>query len=220
MKRIAIILTRRDSSRVKNKNSKVFYQNKSLLEITINKIKNSNQFDLIINSTNCPECQAISSKMDIIIHKRTEENSLSSSSSIDALNEVIYDLKLSNNSIYLFQCNSPFIKTKTISNFVQFSITQDPSKTITSGHISKDDIWTLNSERIFINAPRRQQEREGFYVENSAIYKIPVESGNVKIDFNKFSFFEIPSLEGFDINTNQDWRIALSLLSINEAIIE
>ena len=73
MRKIAIILTRKNSTRIKDKNSKNFFKRKSLLEIAILKLKESKQFELIINSTDCEKCKQISLRNNIKIHKRSKK---------------------------------------------------------------------------------------------------------------------------------------------------
>ena len=94
----------------------------------------------------------------------------------------------------------------------KISLTLNQTKILASSHISKNDIWTLKNKRIFKNDPRRQQDREGFFIENSAIYKIPLDKGKIYFDLNNFNFFEINEIEGFDINTVFDWEIARSII--------
>lgn len=205
---IAIILSRDGSERIKNKNTKTFVNGNSLLEILIKKLKNINKFKLIINSTNSKESSHQSSLLDVETHQRSEKFSSNNASSIDATQEVIKDYLITDKNIFLFQCTSPFITEKTILNFVnRFSKCNDDI-VYTTGHISKEDIWTKDSQRIFKNEQRRQQKREGFFIENSAIYKIPLKNGKLIFDLEKFNFFEISFLEGFDINTSIDWELA------------
>ena len=219
MRKIAIILTRKNSTRIKDKNSKNFFQRKSLLEIAILKLKESKQFELIINSTDCEKCKQISLRNNIKIHKRSKKNSLDNASSINSLKEVVKDLNILNDHIYLVQCTSPFLKLDTIKQFVEFSLYKDKTKIIASGNISKNDIWTLDYRRIFKNDPRRQQERKGYFIENSAIYKIPLIEGKICFNLNNFIFFQINEIEGFDINTELDWEIARSIV-LNKNILK
>ena len=111
------------------------------------------------------------------------------------------------------------MKLDTIKQFVEFSLYKDKTKIIASGNISKNDIWTLDYRRIFKNDPRRQQERKGYFIENSAIYKIPLIEGKICFNLNNFIFFQINEIEGFDINTELDWEIARSIV-LNKNILK
>tara|TARA_B100001250_G_C19808396_1_gene794548 strand:+ start:752 stop:1417 length:666 start_codon:yes stop_codon:yes gene_type:complete len=210
---IAIVLTRKGSKRIKNKNSKPFYKDKSLLEILLVKLLEVNQFDRIISSSNCTQCLSLSKKYNVGIHIRSQINSSSTACSISALDEVLTSLDINSGNIFLFQCTSPFLSLHTISNFINFSNTQSTNSVVTTGHISKNDIWSIDSKRIFIGDPRRQQSRSGFYIENSAIYKIPFFQGTLNFDLNNFKFFQISEREGIDINTEEEWLHSQILFS-------
>jgi len=209
----AIVLTRSGSTRVKNKNIRNFYNSRSLIQIVLEKIKLSDKFAKIVSATNSQEIIDLSRQIDVDIFRRKDSFCHDSSSSIKALEEVLFSFDYSFDAIYLFQCTSPFIKVSTIRNFVKYAENyyRKNNFVITTAHVSKEDIWYHNSKRIFKDEPRRQQDRDGFLIENSAIYRIPVQENKLLFDLDKFHFFKIDSIEGFDINTQFDWDVGISI---------
>ena len=110
---------------------------------------------------------------------------------------------------------NPFRSAATIRKFINFAETcNDNIDCIMSVTENKGDFWKKNDfnnmERIFQNAPRRQQEREPIYEENSAIYVTRTKAlKDTGLIFGKIVFgINISRIEGFDINTVEDIKIA------------
>ena len=73
METVAIIPVRKNSQRVKNKNFRDFYNGKSLLEIKINQIKDSNIFSRVILTSDCSVARDIAKSFNIeFIHRNSE----------------------------------------------------------------------------------------------------------------------------------------------------
>ena len=79
----------------------------------------------------------------------------------------------------------------------------------------RGDYWQMSDRegtisRLFADAPRRQQDRQPLYEENSAIYMTKCtalrETGSVL--GKRVRGKTIDPLEAFDINTETDFRIA------------
>ena len=60
---VAIIPIRKNSQRIKNKNFKKFFKNKSLLEIKIEQLKKIKEIDKIVVSSDSKKAQYISKKI-------------------------------------------------------------------------------------------------------------------------------------------------------------
>ena len=89
-KKVAVVLTRAGSGRVKNKNSRRFYANKSLLELKLNELEAAGEFDLIISATNCEICKNQSKKFEqVTTFNRSQKFCTDSAGSIEGLNEVV-----------------------------------------------------------------------------------------------------------------------------------
>lgn len=116
---------------------------------------------------------------------------------------------------------SPFRRPQTIRHFADAvridSGSQDCLMSITE---NRGDFWRPQPDgtlaRLFPDAPRRQQERMPLFEENSAIYVTRVaalrETGFIL--GRRVRGIAIPAIEGFDINTADDMKIAECIASI------
>ena len=110
---------------------------------------------------------------------------------------------------------SPFRRPETIRRFAetarQSPHAQDCLMSITE---NRGDFWRLQPDgtlaRLFPDAPRRQQERTPLFEENSAIYLSRVDSLRETglILGRRVRGLVISEIEGFDINTVHDIRMA------------
>lgn len=110
---------------------------------------------------------------------------------------------------------SPFRRPDTIRRFAESVLTepgaQDCLMSVTE---NRGDFWSQQSDgalaRLFPGAPRRQQERMPLFEENSAIYVTRVlslrETGSIL--GQRVRGLTISALEGFDINTSEDMKLA------------
>jgi len=91
---IAIVPARAGSKRIKNKNIKKFL-GKPIIFYTLEKLFNSKLFDKIIVSSNSKKILNICSrKFNIIKHKRNKKYSSEKTSTLDAVNSCIKEIKL------------------------------------------------------------------------------------------------------------------------------
>jgi CMP-N-acetylneuraminic acid synthetase len=211
MNKVAIVLTRSGSTRVKDKNSRMvdFRYRRSLLQIKLTSLISTDIFSRIISASNCSVCLDQSSALlGVHVYKRRSEYCNNNSGSIEALNEVIKSNYLNVSRVSLYQCTSPFLTESSIISFEDMAMSLNDKTILASVHLSKDDLWSVKGERLFKNEPRRQQDRSGFFIENSAMYSFPVINGKVYFDIENFKLFEIPQEEGFDVNTSYDFKIA------------
>ncbi|MHA2282062.1 MAG: hypothetical protein ACXAC5_14565 [Promethearchaeota archaeon] len=114
---------------------------------------------------------------------------------------------------------SPFRGAQTIKRSVDtaLSLSFDVDSVFTV-HENRGDFWRGNPRgnitRLFPDAPRRQQDREPLWEENSALYltRVEVLKETGFILGRKMRAIPIDSLEGFDINTALDFTIAEAIL--------
>lgn len=110
---------------------------------------------------------------------------------------------------------SPFRRPETIRRFAD-TVRNDPNAQdcLMSVTENRGDFWHLQPDgvlaRLFPDAPRRQQERTPLFEENSAIYVSRVASLRETgfILGRRVRGLAIPVLEGFDINTAEDMKLA------------
>jgi CMP-N,N'-diacetyllegionaminic acid synthase len=114
---------------------------------------------------------------------------------------------------------SPFRSADTIRGFVAQLATIAPAiDCLMSVTETRGDYWRRDAEgrlqRLFPDAPRRQQDREPLYEENSAIYITRVkalrETGFIL--GRAVEGMAIPGREALDINTAEDLRLAEALM--------
>ena len=219
---IAIIPARGGSTRIKNKNLKKIGTN-TLIRKSIQTCINSGIFDHIIVSSDSTEI--INQSKDLaLVHKRSEINSTSISTSESAIQEVIYDLPdLFNNQvlIYLVQCTSPFLNPENLSeshkliksNFGQYNC-------LLSGYFFNKFIWEKdkNSQSWLPknynpqNRPR-SQDKSPLFIENGAFYVFG--SDNFKLTncriHGEVGIYPMEELRSVDIDEKNDLDYSIYL---------
>ncbi len=116
---------------------------------------------------------------------------------------------------------SPFRTAATIRSFAgAVEECADDIDCLMSVTENRGDFWRMGTEgrmdRLFPDAPRRQQDRTPLYEENSAVYV----SRTKALRDTRFILgravrgIPIPALEGFDINNPEDMRLAECLLDV------
>lgn len=88
MKTVALIPVKHESERVKQKNFRPFYNSKSLLDIKIEQLKNSNIFDEIYISSDSPDAKSASEIHDI----QFIERDISLCNNITPWSDVIFEV--------------------------------------------------------------------------------------------------------------------------------
>lgn len=116
---------------------------------------------------------------------------------------------------------SPFRRSETIRRFADAMDTDSDSQDcLMSTTENRSDFWRPQPDgtlaRLFPDAPRRQQERMPLFEENSAIYVTRVaalrETGFIL--GRRVRGLAIPAIEGFDINTADDMKLAECIASM------
>jgi CMP-N-acetylneuraminic acid synthetase len=122
--------------------------------------------------------------------------------------------------VLTLQPTSPLRTTSTIEKFVTaFNNVADRYDAMLSLHEERTDFWQQVGEsqfkRLFPDAPRRSQERDPLWAENSALY-ITKSSALRKTGFilgESATGYVIDAIEGVDINNPLDLLWAEFLLS-------
>lgn len=113
---------------------------------------------------------------------------------------------------------SPFRRAQTLQFFIA-AARQGPADALLSLTESRGDYWRCDAAgalaRLFPDAPRRQQDRQPLYEENSAIYVTATDAlrrtGSVLGTQRRG--IVIDALEGFDINNEGDFATAEALMA-------
>lgn len=179
--------------------------------------------DLVV-STDDDEIAAIALKYEnVMVIKRPDEISHDTAKTEAALIHALkymeekYDKKY--DAVVTLQPTSPLRESRTIQDFLR-AYERDIQKYDALLTLSEDrsDFWIQKPDgsygRLFPDAPRRRQERNPLYVENSAIY---VTSRESLLECNsvlgkRVNGYVINTAEGVDINEFSDIAMAESLL--------
>lgn len=222
---IIIIPARGGSKRVPNKNIYLL-KGKPLLSYTIEAIADTGLNISTYVSTDDKKIAEIASSypnVEVIIRPpEIATDTASTESVIIHVLDYLYKQNQMPEWVMTLAPTSPFRSAKTILNFIELAkktpVDIDCLISLTENY---GDFWSMKEngqlERLFKDAPRRQQDRVPLYEENSAIYltriKTLINTGSIL--GNKVCGIPISWIEGFDINNLEDIKVAEALHSIN-----
>lgn len=224
-----IIPARGGSTRVPDKNIRSL-GGKPLLAWTVSAAREAG-LPVVYVSTNCARIGAAAREAGAEVIERPEELSTATSSTESA---VIHALDVLHGRqgrapdwTLVLPPTSPFRGAGTIRAALG-QIQRLPANidALFTVHETRDDLWRGNPlegpfGRLFPEAPRRQQEREPLWIENSALYAVRTEA------LRETGFILgrdrglrargliISKREGFDINTPGDFLLAEALLTVS-----
>lgn len=203
---------------------------KPLIEYAIESIENVIfDGDVVVSTDDEMIMNVVSKYSEVIIIRRPDEISGDTASTEDAL---IHSLDYMKNTysreydaVITLQATSPLRKSATIQKFIdEFEDNSDRFDAYLTLTEDRSDFWIKNGDGIFQRidpkAPRRRQEREPLYVENSAIYVTSVDSlrETHSVLGNNVNGFIIDYNESVDINELADIALAESLLTKERVI--
>ncbi len=220
---ICVIPARGGSKSIPKKNIRLI-NNRPLIFYTIETAINSKIFDYIIVSSDSDEILNKCKKYkDIILVQRPDFLSTDESKTEEALIHVCKQIDLKYNFIpdiiFTLEPTSPLRSVKTIRDTLEIFNKTDADSVIgvtgnrdCIGHIKDGKFFHLEK-----NQPRRRQERKTLYIENSTIYatRYDILKKNNSILGDKLYPILIPKIESFDINDEEDFYIAESLILRN-----
>ena len=211
---VAIIPIRKNSQRVKNKNFKKFYKNKSLLEIKLNQLKKIKEIDQIVVSSDSEKAELIANKYNVSFHKREKFYASSKCSGSD----FFHNLASSINGEYLMYCpcTSPMIKTKTYKKFIKkFINSKNKFDSLNTVTLLNTFIWKGNKSLNYnsLKAPNSQDLPKNFY---ELTFGLNIISRNKMIKLrnivgNKPNFMILDKIEATDIDDEVDFFLAQTL---------
>jgi pseudaminic acid cytidylyltransferase len=224
---IAIIPARIGSKRIKQKNIKIF-KGKPLIYYSINAAKKSKVFDKILVSTDSEKIGEIARKygadVPFLRPKNLSDDYTGTKEVINhSINWCIKN-KIDPKYICCIYPTAPFLNYKNLIksfriikkknfNFI-FSASKFQSSIFRSFYMKSGKLNKIFSG--FSN--KRSQDLKNTYYDAGQFYWGNKKSWASKNIFSKnSSFIEIPVLEGFDINTNEDWKNIIKLNKIHES---
>ncbi len=217
-KYICLILARKGSKRIKNKNL-VKINGKPLIKYTLEAIANIMPLNNIYVSTNDESVIKITKKHNVNFIKRPEilckDNSSSEDGIIHAIKIIGKERKL--NHIIFLQVTSPLRDSDDIFECVK-QYQKKKLDSIFSAFLAKRFIWTktkkLSSLTFNYKKRQRSQNLQNLVIENGAIFIFNVKKF-LKFKnriFGKFDFYEMEENKSFDIDNLEDLKIVKKLL--------
>lgn len=195
---------------------------KPLLAYTLEAAIKADVSPHIYVSTDCPEISAITANFGGRVIRRPEAIAHDTASTEAALLHALDTVEASGDrfsAILTLPPTSPLRTSATISAFVErFYEVSDRYDALLSLSEHRGDFWVQEGEgqyrRLFPNAPRRRQERQPLYLENSAMYATRVDALRATsfILGRSSTGFLISDREALDINEPLDLLIAEQLL--------
>jgi CMP-N-acetylneuraminic acid synthetase len=159
------------------------------------------------------------------------DDSSTESAVLDALDQ-LGDEVAAARWVAILQPTSPFRSAETIRRAVAMAQADPTAGCVMTVTETRADFWRASAPgngpengpengivRLFPDAPRRQQAREPLYDENSAVYVVRIDmlraTGSVL--GGTMRGLPISPMEGFDINTSFDLKLAAALAQAGEA---
>ena len=223
MRYLVVIPARGGSKGIPHKN---IYKiaGKPLLEYAIESMSGvAYEGDLVVSTDDTMIAEVAAKHKEVIIVKRPDEISNDTAKTEAALIHALQYMKDTYNKEYdavvTLQPTSPLRTGETIQKFLEnYELNIEKFDALLTLSEDRSDFWTKKEDgsygRLFPNAPRRRQEREPLYVENSAIYVTSKESlleTNSVLGYH-VNGFVIDVKEAVDINEFSDIALAESLL--------
>jgi len=213
---LTFVPARGGSTRVKDKNIRLL-AGRPLLEYTLEAALRSKYGLIPTVSTNDQAIGAIAEKAGAEVSYRPDELASATASTESAILHLLDHRKkegVDYEHVLLLPPTSPFRKSQTIDAFIEaYCAGVDEMDCLMSVTENRGDFWTVSDsgwKRLFPDAPRRQQDREPLYEENSAIYLFSVralrETGIVLGARTQCKV--IDAVEAWDINHEHDLKIA------------
>ena len=227
MKYLVVIPARGGSKGIPHKNIYPLL-GKPLLEYTIESICNVEfDGDVVVSTDEGAIADVASRNEKVIVIRRPKEISGDFASTEDALIHALKYMEENKGKAYdaivTLQPTPPLRTSSTIQKFLEtYEKTADKYDAMLTLSEDRSDFWIKKDDgsfgRLFPEAPRRRQERNPLYVENSAVYVTKKES---LLEYHSVlgrnvNGFVIDPVEGIDINEFSDIVLAESMLQKRE----
>ncbi len=211
MRYLVVIPARGGSKGIPHKNIYPI-QGKPLLEYTLDCIGQADfEGDIVVSTDDSMIAEVAAKYESVLVVERPAEISGDTAKTEDALIHALdymkekYDKEY--DAVITLQATSPLRKSRTIQDFLkQFESNLPTYDALLTLSENRSDFWIKAESgqyrRLYPNAPRRRQEREPLYVENSAIYatmaKSLLDTGSVL--GKNVTGYVIDEIEAVDIN--------------------
>lgn len=227
---IIIVPARGGSKRIRRKNL-AEVGGKPLISWTLDLLSSMNLQSQTIISSEDKAILELAEQLNFKAFCRSEMTASDTASTESVLLEVLNQYKHADLSkiewVVTLQPTSPFRKAETL----RWLLEQLDGAYRVDGFFSVTanlgDFWigrgrNLSLDRLFPDAPRRQQDREPLFEENSAYYATRVKSlvatGSILGPKGRRHGFDIEKIEGFDVNEPFDLLLANALVEAKDDI--
>jgi CMP-N,N'-diacetyllegionaminic acid synthase len=222
MKCLIVIPARGSSKRIPHKNI-VLLRGKPLIQYTIDCVRDAGLFDLLVVSTEDSAIAKIAKLDGVPVFNRPLELAKDKTSTELVLLNTLDQYENDGNDlpewIMTLPPTSPLRSASSLTSFIEKldSVSKDID-CVMSVTENRGDFWSFepdgNFQRLFPDAPRRQQDRTPLFEENSSIYLTRVtalkETGSI-LGRNVIGI-PISNYESLDINTSDDLKLAEVLI--------
>lgn len=218
---LCVVPARGGSTRVPRKNIREL-GGKPLLVHTLDAVTGSGLDLSLVVSTDDPLIAEVASESGASVLMRPKELASSTASTEVVLLHALDELEKSGRNfrwVMTLPPTSPFRQSATVRRFVEaLSENVDDYDCLFSVHENYGDFWVRNKQgdisRLFPDAPRRQQDREPLFEENSAIYISSVHAlrEHNSVLGRSVRGLVIDPIEAIDINLPVDFIIAESIM--------
>ena len=214
---LAIILARKDSKRIKNKNIINFF-NKPIIYWSIKEGRKTGLFNRIIVSTDSKKIKKISEYYGAKVpFLRSKKNSSDNATSAEAVLETLNKIKLSKKNIYccIMYASSPFIRSKDI----KYGLNQIKKKKlstffqVTKVETPKHKFISIKNKTAYFNSKKfqgRSQDSMQYYRDAGQWYWINISDflKQKKIIMRKNNCKILSNFKTHDINDIEDLKVA------------
>ena len=211
MRYLVVIPARGGSKGIPHKNIYPI-QGKPLLEYTLECIGQVDfEGDVVVSTDDSLIAKVASKYTDVVVVQRPAEISGDTAKTEAALIHALEYMKKTYDKAYdaviTLQATSPLRKSSTIQSFMEeFECNLSKYDALLTLNEDRSDFWIKTEHgqyrRLYPDAPRRRQEREPLYVENSAIYATLTESllDTGTVLGRNVNGYVIDEIEAVDIN--------------------
>ena len=218
-----VIPVRGNSSEVKNKNFKKVGKY-SLIERNILTLKKCNVVKNIIISSEDDRFEKIAKKHNIFFIKRPKNlsnNYIMPDHAVKHALDIFYKENQYSKYSGFTQCTSPFLNSDDVKRSLKKIVSNNFDSLFTSYNCNKF-IWRFNLKKNNMRAINhrkkyrlgRQYIKQKDVIENGALYIFNTKKFLIKSHrfFGSVGTFQMPEIRSIDINTNNDFKLANSLI--------
>ena len=207
----AIIPVRKGSQRVKNKNTRTFGSDTTLLEHKIKQLKKISSIDDIILTTDCEKSIEIGRKYNLVILERDEYHASSECNNSDFFRYIAGQTPDKYKYLMYTPVTSPFIKTETIEDIITLFRKSEVYDSVVPVEMLRHHIW-MNGKPINYelgSAPNTQDLPDVCALN----YACSIISREDQIKLSSLCgespyFYELTQFEALDIDTMYDFEVA------------